>query len=55
MNYIGNLQSISFDTFRAPSPLVFILQLTLHYISSGLRIPTRLEITLIAGPHLVTH
>jgi hypothetical protein len=55
MSYIGRLQSVSFDTYRAPSPLGFIMQQTLHYISSGLLILTRLAITLIASPHLVTH
>jgi hypothetical protein len=30
MSYIGKLQSVSFDTYRAPSPLGFIMQQTLH-------------------------
>jgi hypothetical protein len=55
MSYIGKMQSVSFDTYRAPSPLGFIMQQTLHYISSGLLISTGLEIALIASPHLVTH
>jgi hypothetical protein len=55
MSYIGKLQSISFDTYRAPSPLGFIMQQTLHYISLGLLILAGLAITLIAIPHLVTH
>jgi hypothetical protein len=55
MSYIGKLQSISFDTYRGPSPLGFIMKQTLHYISSVLLIPTRLAIALIASPHLVTH
>jgi hypothetical protein len=55
MSYIGKLQSVSFDTYREPSPLGFIMKHTLHYISLGLLIPTRLAITLIASPHLVTH
>jgi hypothetical protein len=55
MSYIGKLQSVSFDTYRAPSPLGFIMQQTLHYISLVLLIPTGLAIALIASPHLVTH
>jgi hypothetical protein len=55
MSYIGRMQSVSFDTYRAPSPLGFIMQQTLHYILSCLLILTRLAITLIASPHLVTH
>ena len=55
MSYIGKLQSVSFDTYKAPSPLGFIMQQTLHWISSGLLIPTRLVIALIASPHMVTH
>jgi hypothetical protein len=55
MSYIGRLQSISFDKYRAPSPLGYIMQKTLHYISSGLLILIGLAITLIAIPHLVTH
>jgi hypothetical protein len=55
MSYIGKLQSVSFDTYRAPSPLGFIMQQNLHYISLGLLISTGLAIALIASPHLVTH
>jgi hypothetical protein len=55
MSYIEKMQSVSFDTYRAPSPLGFIMQQTLHYISSGLLIPIGLGITLITSPHLVTH
>ena len=55
MRYIGKLQSVSFDTYREPSPLGFIMQQTVHYISLGLLILTRLAITLIVIPHLVTH
>jgi hypothetical protein len=55
MSYIGRMQSISFDTYRAPSPLGFIMQKTLYYISSGSLILTGLAITLIEIPHLVTH
>jgi hypothetical protein len=55
MSYIGRLQSVSFDTYREPSPLGFIMQQTLHYISLGLLILTGMEIALIASPHLVTH
>ena len=55
MRYIGRLQSVYFDTYRAPPPFGFIMQQTLHYISSGLLILTRLAITLITSPHLVTH
>jgi hypothetical protein len=55
MSYIGKLQSVSFDMYRAPSPLGFIMQETLHYISSGLLILTGLAIALISSPHLVTH
>jgi hypothetical protein len=54
MSYIGKLQSVSFNTYRAPSPLGFIMQYTLHYISSGLLISTGLVIALIAIPHLIT-
>jgi hypothetical protein len=55
MSYIGKMQSVSFDTFREPSPLGFIMKHTLHYISSGLLIPTGLAIALVASQHLVTH
>jgi hypothetical protein len=55
MSYIGRLQSVSFDTYRAPSPLGFIMQQILHYISSSLLILNGLATTLIAIPHLVTH
>jgi hypothetical protein len=55
MSYIGKMQSVSFDTYRAPSPLRFIMQQTLHYISLGLLILIGLAIALIASPHLVTH
>ena len=55
MSYIGRLQSASFDTYRAPSPLGFIMKHNLHYISLGLLILTGLAITLITSPHLVTH
>jgi hypothetical protein len=55
MSYIGKMQSVSFDMYRAPSPLGFIMQQTLHYISLGLLIPTGLAIALITSPHLVTH
>jgi hypothetical protein len=53
--YIGRLQSVSFDTYKEPSPLGFIMKQTLHYISSSLLILTGLAITLIGIPHLVTH
>jgi hypothetical protein len=55
MSYIGKLQSVSFDTYREPSPLGFIIQQTLHYISLVLLILTGLVIALITSPHLVTH
>ena len=55
MSYIGKLQSVSFDTYKAPSPLGFIMHQTLHYISSGLLILIGMAIALIAIPHLVTH
>jgi hypothetical protein len=55
MSYIGKLKSVSFDTYRAPSPLGFIMKQTLHYISLVLLISTGLVIALIAIPHLVTH
>jgi hypothetical protein len=55
MSYIGKLQSISFNMYRAPSPLGFIIKHTLHYISLGLLILIGMAITLIASPHLVTH
>jgi hypothetical protein len=55
MSYIGRLQSVSFDTYRTSSPMGFIFQQTLHYISSGLLILIGMEIKLIASPHLVTH
>jgi hypothetical protein len=55
MSYVGRMQSVSFDMYRAPSPLGFIMQQTLHYISSGLLILTGLAIALIAIPHMDTH
>jgi hypothetical protein len=55
MSYIGRLQSISFNTYRAPSPLGFTMQHNLHWTSSGSLILTGLVITLIASPHMVTH
>jgi hypothetical protein len=55
MSYIGRLQSVSFDTYRAPSPLGFTMQQTLHWTSSGSLILTGMAITLITSPHLVTH
>jgi hypothetical protein len=55
MSYIGRLQSVSFDTYREPSPFGFIMQQTLHRISSGSLILTGLVIKMIASPHLVTH
>jgi hypothetical protein len=55
MSYIGRMQSVSFNTYRAPSPLGFTMQQNLHWTSSGSLILTRLAITLIASPHLVTH
>jgi hypothetical protein len=55
MSYIGKLQSVSFDTYRAPSPLGFNMQQNLHYISLGLLILTGLAIALITSPHMVTH
>jgi hypothetical protein len=55
MSYIGRLQIVSFDTYKEPSPLGFIMKHTLHYISMGLLFLTRLVIALIASPHLVTH
>jgi hypothetical protein len=55
MSYIGRMQSVSFNTYREPSPLGFIMQQksTLYLIS--LLILTGLAITLIASPHMVTH
>jgi hypothetical protein len=55
MNYIGRLQSVSFDTYKAPSPLGFTIQQTLHWTSSSSLILTRLDIALITIPHLVNH
>jgi hypothetical protein len=55
MSYIGRLQSISFDTYKEPSPLGFTMQQTLHWTSSGSLILNGLAIALIASPHLVTH
>jgi hypothetical protein len=55
MSYIGRLQSILFDMYKEPSPLGFIMQQNLHYISLGLLSLTGLAIALIASPHLVTH
>jgi hypothetical protein len=55
MSYIGKFQIISFDTYRAPSPLGLTIQQTLHWTSSGSLILTGLAIELIASPHLVTH
>jgi uncharacterized membrane protein len=55
MSYIGRLQSISFNTYREPSPFGFTMQQTLHWTSSCSLIMTGLEIALIASPHMVTH
>jgi hypothetical protein len=55
MSYSGRLQSVSFDMYKAPSPLGFIMQQNLHWISSGSLIMIGLAIALIASPHLVTH
>jgi hypothetical protein len=55
MSYIGRMQSVSFDTYRESSPLGFIMQQNLHWISSSSLILTGLAITLIASQHLVTH
>jgi hypothetical protein len=52
MSYIGRMQGVSFDTYREPSPLGFIMHRTLHCTSSGSLILTG---SLIASPHLVTH
>jgi hypothetical protein len=55
MSYIGRIQSVSFDTYKAPSPLGFTIQKNLHCTSSGSLILTGMAITLIASPHMVTH
>jgi hypothetical protein len=55
MSYIGKLQSVSFDPYRAPSPLGLIMKQTLQYISLGLLILTGLVIELIVSPHMVTY
>jgi uncharacterized membrane protein len=55
MSYIGRIQRVSFDTYREPSPLGFIMQQTLHWSSSGSLILTGMAIALIASPHLITH
>jgi hypothetical protein len=55
MSYIRRMQSVSFDTYKVPSSLGFIIQENLHFISLGLFILTGLAIALIASPHLVTH
>jgi hypothetical protein len=55
MSYIGRLQSVSFDRYRAPSTLGFTMQQTLHWTSSFSLILTGLAIALIASPHWVTH
>jgi hypothetical protein len=55
MSYIGRMQSISFDTYRVPSPLGFTIQQNLHWTSSGSLILTGLAIELIESPYLVTH
>jgi hypothetical protein len=55
MSYIERMQSISFNTYMETSPLGFIMQQALHYISLGLLILTGLAIALITSPHLVTH
>jgi len=48
-------QSVSFDTYRDPSPLGFTIHHTLHWTSSDSLILIGLAIALIASPHLVTH
>jgi hypothetical protein len=55
MSYIGRLQSVSFDTYREPSPLGFTMQQTLHWTSLGSLILIGMAIALITSPHLVTH
>jgi hypothetical protein len=55
MSYIGRMQSASFDTYRAPSPLGFTIQKTLHWTSLGPLILIGLEISFIESPHMVTH
>jgi hypothetical protein len=55
MSYMGWMQSVSFDTYRAPSPLEFTMQQTLHWTSSTSLILTGLDIALIVSTHLVTH
>ena len=55
MSYIGKFHSVSFDTYRAPSPLVFTMQQNFYSTSSGSLILTGMETTLITSPHMVTH
>jgi uncharacterized membrane protein len=55
MRYIRRMQGVSFNMYREPSPLGFIMQQTLHWISSISLILNGLVIALIASPHLVTH
>jgi hypothetical protein len=55
MIYTGRLQSVSFDTYMAPSLLGFTMKKNIHWTSSGSLILTRLVIKLITSPHLVTH
>jgi hypothetical protein len=55
MSYVGRMQSISFNTYREPSPLGFTMQKNLHWTSLGSLILTGLVIALIASPLLVTH
>jgi hypothetical protein len=55
MSYIGRLQSVSFDMYRAPSPLGFIMQSDSTLDLIGFIDSDWVGIALIASPHLVTH
>jgi hypothetical protein len=55
MSYIGRFQSVSFDTYKEPSPLGFNMQQNLHWISSGSLMLIGLVIELIESPHMVTY
>jgi hypothetical protein len=44
MSYIGRLQSVSFNTYKEPSPLGFNMEKTLHWTPLGSLILTKLAI-----------
>jgi hypothetical protein len=55
MSYIRRMQSVSFDTYKAPSALGFIMQHNLHWTLASSLILIGLAIALITSLHLVTH